>query len=162
VFILLLSVAVFLFDLLITVYATKLLQCNGHNFVDILQPDKNWSCDVVRQYNRWIQFSINALSTILLGASNYCAQLLLAPMRRDIDRAHGQSKWLDIGVQSFRNLRACKPMRKTLWSSLMLSSALLHLWQVQVAPAGNLRLTSALIGIPPSSWLHPSVLTRSV
>jgi hypothetical protein len=162
VFILLLSVAVFLFDLLITIYATKLLQCNGHNFADILQPDKNWSCDVVRQYNRWIQFSINALSTILLGASNYCAQLLLAPMRRDIDRAHGQSKWLDIGVQSFRNLRACKPMRKTLWSSLMLSSALLHLWQVQVAPAGNLRLTSALIGIPPSSWLHPSALTRSV
>jgi hypothetical protein len=129
--ILLLSVAVFLFNFSITVYATKLLQGNGHNFADILQPDKNWSCDVVRQYNRWLHFAINALSTILLGASNYCAQLLLAPMRKDIDRAHGQSKWLDIGVQSFRNLRACKPMRK---NPLVISHAQVSLVTLMASP----------------------------
>ena len=97
------------------------------NFIDILGPHNGGTCDSVRFYNRWLHFLINALSTILLGASNYCAQLLVAPTRKEVDRAHGDKRWLDIGVQSFRNLRTVNTERKVVWVFLMLSSGLLHL-----------------------------------
>jgi hypothetical protein len=159
VFIQLISVAVFIFNLSITVYATKHLGDNDQNFADILQPDKGWSCETVRQYNRWLHVVINALSTVLLGASNYCAQLLLAPMREEINRAHKAGRWLDVGVQSFRNLNASRPTRQTLWVSLMVSSALLHLRSVEIRVMRR-QLTSAQAGTRPYSQLRLSVLTK--
>lgn len=47
---------------------------------------------------------INILSSLLLGASNYCMQRLVAPTRTEVDKAHARKKWLDIGVPSVRNL----------------------------------------------------------
>lgn len=111
----------------VTVYAMSKRNVDQQNFADILQPNGNYDCDSTRQYNRWIHFTINALSTALLGASNYCAQLLVAPTRKEVDNAHSKKTWLDIGIQSFRNLRKVNLKRRTLWVLLMLSSGLLHL-----------------------------------
>jgi hypothetical protein len=85
------------------------------------------NCGQVRSYNIGIHLVINFLSTILLGSSNYCSQLLVAPTRKDIEEAHKKRKTLDIGIQSVRNLRAVDTPRRVLWVLLMISSGLLHL-----------------------------------
>lgn len=84
------------------------------------------SCDVVKRTDTIVHIIVNVLSTLLLGASNGCMQLLLAPTRAEIDRAHEKQIWLDIGVPSFRNLRHISGRRVCLWSLLALSSIPLH------------------------------------
>lgn len=87
-------------------------------------------CSQVRSYNIGLHLMINFLSTILLGSSNYCSQLLVAPTRQDIEGAHKKQKTLDIGIQSLRNLYAVNTRRRVLWILLMISSGLLHLLYV--------------------------------
>lgn len=70
---------------------------------------------------------INACSTILLGASNYTMQVLSAPTREDIDRAHHKDRWFDIGLLSIRNLRAIPRRRTAICLVLAISSIPLHL-----------------------------------
>ena len=70
---------------------------------------------------------INVLSTGLLTASNYCMQMLCAPTREDVDRAHMRGQYMDIGVLSLRNLRRIPRRRAVLWVLLALSSLPLHL-----------------------------------
>ena len=62
-------------------------------------------CDRTRRLNTWVHLFVNVLSTLLLGASNYCMQILSAPTRDELIRAHGRRTWLHIGVPSLRNLR---------------------------------------------------------
>lgn len=117
---------VLLFNLTVTIYAV-----NKHgitkNIGDILEPSSGTNCDEVKQYNKLLHFAINVLSTILLGSSNYCAQLLVAPTRKEVDKAHKRHKWFDIGVQSTRNLWRIDKKRRITWFCLMISSGLLHL-----------------------------------
>ncbi|KAL6229065.1 hypothetical protein BDW75DRAFT_246070 [Aspergillus navahoensis] len=54
-------------------------------------------------------------------------QCISAPTRDDIDRAHKRGRWLDIGVQSVRNLSAIPRKKTVLWIFLALSSPPLHL-----------------------------------
>jgi hypothetical protein len=70
---------------------------------------------------------INIFSTILLTSSNYAMQILCAPTRHDVDRAHGRGDWLEIGIMGIRNLRHIGRKRFLLWSLLAFSSAPLHL-----------------------------------
>ena len=85
------------------------------------------SCSQSDRIDFWLHLLINALSTILLAASNYCMQCLTSPTRKDIDKAHAQHRWLDIGVQSLRNLGSISGYRLCLWWLLALSSIPLHL-----------------------------------
>jgi hypothetical protein len=64
----------------------------------------NGDCSRARPLNIGIHLTINALSTILLSASNYCIQCLSAPTKEDVDKAHGRKGWLEIGVPTLRNL----------------------------------------------------------
>ena len=54
-------------------------------------------------------------------------QCLSSPTRSEIDKAHGQGVWLDIGVPSVRNLRRLSTTRIVLWWLLAVSSVPLHL-----------------------------------
>ncbi|KAK5064343.1 hypothetical protein LTR84_000176 [Exophiala bonariae] len=85
------------------------------------------SCKKVKEMNLWVHFGINAVSSILLSASNFSMQVLSAPKRHELDRAHTKGKYLDIGVQSLRNLSSISPWRSSLWWVLCLSSIPLHL-----------------------------------
>jgi hypothetical protein len=69
---------------------------------------------------------INLLSSLLLGASNYCMQRLVAPTRKEIDAVHAKRDWLDIGMPSVRNLPSINKGRTLLWVFLGLSSIPLH------------------------------------
>lgn len=84
-------------------------------------------CSKAEEINLWIHFTINLLSTLLLGSSNYCMQLLIAPTPEKLREAHDQGKWLDIGVPSFRNRKWIKRSRFYSWTLLCLSSGLLHM-----------------------------------
>lgn len=85
------------------------------------------NCGKVKNMNTWIHLAINLLSTMLLSGSNYCMQILCAPTRKEIDRAHAKRKWLDIGVPSLRNLKNVARSKVALWCLLGLSSVPLHL-----------------------------------
>ena len=125
--ILIASMFVFTLNLAVTLYA--LIKFGPRrNISDVLGPHSGkGNCTKVFSYNKWLHFAINMLSTILVGASNYCAQLLVAPTRKDIDSAHANGKWLDIGVQSTRNLRNLCWKRGISWLCLIASSSVLHL-----------------------------------
>lgn len=85
------------------------------------------NCDKAKTLNTSLHIAISALSTILLGSSSYCMQVLSAPTRAKVDKAHAEQSWLDVGIMSFRNLRQCSWKRKSLWVLLGLSSLPLHL-----------------------------------
>ena len=80
--------------------------------------------------SRWSTFFhilINAGSTILLASSNYTMQVLCSPTRHDIDTAHSNGRWVDIGLLSFRNLKVIPRKRVALVLLLAFSSIPLHL-----------------------------------
>ncbi|KAH7304094.1 hypothetical protein B0I35DRAFT_445883 [Stachybotrys elegans] len=85
------------------------------------------SCEDSEQATKWPHLAINFLSTLLLGASNNCAQILVAPTRQDVDKAHAKGRWLDIGVPSVRNIRHIPSWRSILCLFLFLSSVPLHM-----------------------------------
>ena len=84
-------------------------------------------CGTVRALDLWLHLLINLLSTGLLSASNYCMQLQAAPTREDIDKAHSEGKWLDIGIPSLRNLLYLHWWRRVTWVLLAFSSVPIHL-----------------------------------
>src|ERR1700753_3279693 len=84
-------------------------------------------CARARKLNILIHLGINLLSTILLASSNYAMQCLSAPTREELDIAHAKSKWLDIGILSFRNLASIGRVRVLFWVLLAISSLPLHL-----------------------------------
>lgn len=84
------------------------------------------SCETAKRTTLWLHFAINVLGTLLLGASNNCAQLLSSPSRQDVDRAHINGKWMTIGAPSLRNLTAIPTWRVTLWIVLYASSIPIH------------------------------------
>ncbi|KAL3465623.1 hypothetical protein BJX64DRAFT_285228 [Aspergillus heterothallicus] len=86
------------------------------------------SCGRTKQISVGIHLLINVLSTALLGASNFGMQCLSAPTREDVDRAHANGRWVDIGIPSLRNLSQIPRPRVILWVSLVLSSLPLHLF----------------------------------
>lgn len=85
------------------------------------------NCGRARKTNVWIHLVVNLLSTLLLCASNYCMQVLSAPSREELVRAHAKRHWLHIGVPGLRNLFRIGVDRAILWIILFLSSVPLHL-----------------------------------
>ena len=84
-------------------------------------------CSVSSHWATGLHLLINLLSTLLLAASNYVMQCLGAPSRSDVDQAHKQRKWLDIGTFSVRNFAVMDTRRKILWTLLLLSSTPIHM-----------------------------------
>jgi hypothetical protein len=62
------------------------------------------NCTTAARWTTGIHLIINLLGSVLLGASNYCMQRLVAPSRRELDAAHARKKLMDIGAPSVRNL----------------------------------------------------------
>ena len=83
-------------------------------------------CSQSHRLSSRLHILINVLSTALLSASNLCMQLLAAPTRQEIDKAHENYVWLDIGVPSFRNLKHISKRRVTAVFLLATSSIPLH------------------------------------
>ena len=113
---------VLIINLILTIWAVA-----KSGVQDGLGPLYDGSCKRTTRLTFWIHLAINVLSTLLLGASNYSMQCLSSPTRGEIDKAHSQGIWLDIGVPSVRNLRRLSTTRIILWWLLAVSSIPLHL-----------------------------------
>lgn len=120
------SILVFLINLILLIWAES-----KNNFTssdnDGKKPIYDGDCEVVRKLNIGAHLLINVLSTMLLGASNYCMQCMSAPTRKEVDKAHSKGSFVDIGVQSVRNMDKISGKRMTLYLLLGLSSLPLHL-----------------------------------
>ncbi|KAJ5494808.1 hypothetical protein N7463_010895 [Penicillium fimorum] len=84
------------------------------------------SCSTTRNWSTGLHLLINGLGTFILSTSNYCAQFLAAPTRKDIDEAHARGSWLDIGVPSLRNIFTLETRKQILWALLMVSTIPIH------------------------------------
>lgn len=85
------------------------------------------SCTLTKRWDTALHFIINVLSTVILSASNYCMQSLVAPTRKDIDKVHAEREWLDIGVPSTRNLDVVGTGQLVLWRLLLITATPFHL-----------------------------------
>ncbi|KAF1990616.1 hypothetical protein K402DRAFT_460066 [Aulographum hederae CBS 113979] len=86
------------------------------------------SCSRVHIADTGIHLALNIVSTCILGASNYCMQGVAAPTREEVDRAHAKTEYVEIGVQSFRNMRLIGWGRVVLWLLLGVTSVPFHLF----------------------------------
>lgn len=120
------SGAVFIFNLVIIVWAYLRLP-NDDEMMPYNRNLYEGGCSKTRSLNTGLHLLINILSTLLLGATNFFMQCLLAPTREEVNLAHSKSRWLDIGILSLRNLKYISKLRVGLWSLLSLSSLSLHL-----------------------------------
>ena len=84
-------------------------------------------CSDVKNAGKVLHLFINILSTILLGASNYCMHVVASPTRKDLDRLHAKKKTATIGLNDFTNLPKLGWPRRFMWCLLGLSSIPLHL-----------------------------------
>ncbi|OAL46160.1 hypothetical protein IQ07DRAFT_198771 [Pyrenochaeta sp. DS3sAY3a] len=96
------------------------------NPVDWIATAYTGDCSVAARQLTVAHLFINFLGSLLLGASNYCMQRLVAPTRKEVDSAHAKRKSLDVGVPSIRNLFSIAPLRAWIWVFLGLSSVPLH------------------------------------
>lgn len=80
----------------------------------------------MKSISTWGHVAVNVFATLLLCASNNAMQCLTSPTRDEIDQAHANKTWLDIGIPSIRNLRSISRRRLLLWICLGLSSVTLH------------------------------------
>jgi hypothetical protein len=121
---LLLAIIVLCINVGVTVYSTGRY---GHD--DGFGTLYTGTCSNTALINSALHLELNALSTLLLISSNYCAQVLSSPTRTEVDRAHKEHDSLDIGVPSVRNLLKDRTQwrRRIAWAVLLSSSALLHL-----------------------------------
>ncbi|OAL47907.1 hypothetical protein IQ07DRAFT_633570 [Pyrenochaeta sp. DS3sAY3a] len=117
-----------------TILATMLLIINTSTLiwaaVNLVDRDATIAvghCDKIQKLSVYSYFVINILSTGLLAGSNYCMQCLSSPTREEVDTAHAQFSYLNIGVISWRNLISCRKRRIFTMATLMLSSLTLHL-----------------------------------
>jgi len=81
-----LTVAVFSTNLILTLLAWTRLEPAVSGVATILHED----CTRVARYDTILHVLINALSTLLLGASNLSLQLVVAPTREEVEAAHAK------------------------------------------------------------------------
>ncbi|KAF2865785.1 hypothetical protein BDV95DRAFT_441998, partial [Massariosphaeria phaeospora] len=84
-------------------------------------------CTSIGRLETYVQLAINIIATLLFSGSEFVMQCLSAPTREDVDIAHRQGGWLDIGVLSVRNLCAVKRIKAVYWLLLGMTSIPLHL-----------------------------------
>lgn len=117
-----LAIFIFCINLALTIWS-----CTGEATDEGTRVLQQGSCRSASRTNTAVHVLINALSAVLLAASNYCMQICIAPSRADIDKAHASRRWLSIGVPSLRNFNHVSPLRRACWALLCISSLPLHL-----------------------------------
>ncbi|CAH0055323.1 unnamed protein product [Clonostachys solani] len=119
-----LTFVIFLINTILAVVFTSSVRQSGYS--GSIAPVRTGDCGAIKSLATGTHILINIVSTLLLGASNYCMQTVSAPTRQNVDKAHARGKWLDIGIPSVRNLRYIEKRRLLIWLCLGLSSVPLH------------------------------------
>ncbi|KAJ5969588.1 hypothetical protein N7501_005836 [Penicillium viridicatum] len=114
-------------NLILTIIAAGIATRHGNSAWGISVVIYQGDCGIVKRWSLALHLIINILSTLILAASNYCMQTLVAPTREEVDAAHARGEWLDIGGASIKNLLAIGRDRLGLWIILMLTASPFHL-----------------------------------
>ena len=85
------------------------------------------SCTLASRLNIGVHMLLNVVSTLFLGAGNYCMQILVAPSKQEVAAAHEKRNFLDIGVPSVHKLWSIERLRTFLWVAIGITATLLHL-----------------------------------
>ncbi|KAF4974688.1 hypothetical protein FZEAL_8435 [Fusarium zealandicum] len=72
------------------------------------------SSEAVQAISRGILAAVNVFAIVLIAGANYVVQILSSPTRAEVDIAHQNLKWLDIGIPSLRNLSTISSSRAAL------------------------------------------------
>ena len=84
-------------------------------------------CSQASRLTTLLHLAINIIASIILASSNFFMQVLVAPTRKDVDKAHARGRWLEIGVQSWRNIRFLPAANTIFWLILAFTTIPLHL-----------------------------------
>ncbi|KAI9172367.1 hypothetical protein HJFPF1_01869 [Paramyrothecium foliicola] len=76
-------------------------------------------CAAVNGMAYGVSVAVNILGLIILAGANYAFQVLSSPTRAEIDIAHRQESWVDIGIPSLRNLLFINGIRASLASAIV-------------------------------------------
>ena len=88
------------------------------------------SCSTVKRLDSAIHLVLNVVSSLFLGAGNYCMQILAAPAVKEVHASHSRGKALEIGIPSLKNLFSIDLRRGLLSILPALVSTVLHLLSV--------------------------------
>ncbi|KAI0123305.1 hypothetical protein BJ170DRAFT_736541 [Xylariales sp. AK1849] len=86
------------------------------------------NCKEMDTINTVLHVGLNIMSSLFLGAGNYCMQIIGAPSRQEIDTAHANGVSLDIGVPSVKNIWHIQRQRKLFWVLFGICATTLHLF----------------------------------
>ncbi|CAH0028180.1 unnamed protein product [Clonostachys rhizophaga] len=111
----------------VTIAGVFTSRVRAQGYTSNVAPISVGKCGDIKKLGIGIHLVINIVSTLLLGASNYCMQTISAPSRDDVDRAHAKGSWVDIGIPSLRNLWFIRNRRAFVWFCLGITSIPLHL-----------------------------------
>lgn len=92
----------------------------------------NGTCTKANQIATGLHVLINISVLTLTATSSYACQVLAAPSRAAIDKAHSQRVWVSIGSSSFTNIWYAPFWRKALWLLIFFTS--LPVQMVYVSP----------------------------
>ncbi|KAI0856839.1 hypothetical protein F4860DRAFT_491803 [Xylaria cubensis] len=83
-------------------------------------------CTTSSTLSLFLHLLINTISGAILASSNFFMQVLSAPSREEIDRAHAWLRSLEIGVPSFKNLWHMSRFKLISWFIFLFSSVPIH------------------------------------
>lgn len=83
--------------------------------------------DSLTRMNVGLHLLLNVISTAILASSNFFMQVLNAPSRDEVIKAHEKGTWLNIGIPSIRNAFQVSRFKTRSWFVFFLSSIPLHL-----------------------------------
>ena len=80
------------------------------------------SCDRDKSLSNYLLIPLNVIGTISVGTSNYKMQILNAPNRKEVDKAHAEGHHLNIGISSPSNMKRLGDSKRYLYYALALST----------------------------------------
>ena len=80
------------------------------------------NCSKAKRLSEILHFAVIAASFLVTFSSNKFLSLAVAPLPEEVSRAHARNKWLDIGINSWRNLQFVSRRRRWFWAIILLSS----------------------------------------
>ena len=85
------------------------------------------NCGESTRLNLFLHLLLNVLSTAIIASSNFFMQVLNSPSRDEIDKAHINNHWMEIGVPSLRNVFFVSRFKSLSWLVFSLTSIPIHL-----------------------------------
>jgi hypothetical protein len=110
---LILAIIVFLMNVSLLAWSYKYFSVEKYTAVVF-----TGSCGKTSTFTAAAELAINIISTLLLAASNNCAQLLISPTRTKVDKAHEQGVWIHVGPANARNFKWIGKWRVATWCQL--------------------------------------------